>query len=65
MSDITIKFKDGTERKFPHEGRAGGSYSKSVSYEGGFVIVKDEWYNTFAFPTEVVAEVQTKEQGGW
>lgn len=57
MADITIKFKDGTVRKFPHEGRAGGSYTKSVKYEGAFVVVTDEYGKTNAFPAQDIAEV--------
>lgn len=57
MASIAIKFKDGTVREFPHEGRAGGSYTKSVTYEGAVVIVTDEWYNRTAFPLADVAEV--------
>lgn len=62
MASITIIFKDGTRRHFEHEGRAGGSYTKEVKYEGGFVIVTDEWYHTYAFPADAVQEVQKKEE---
>lgn len=44
MSDIKIKFRDGSVREFKHQGRAGGSYTKSLSYEGAFAIVTDEYY---------------------
>lgn len=57
MSSITIKFKDGTVLQFKHEGRPGGSYTKSVKYEGAFVVVTDEYYRTTAFPASDVAEV--------
>ena len=66
MADITIKFKDGTVREFKHEGRAGGSYSKSVKYESEWVIVQDEWYNTTAFPANDIKEVIEKAKySGW
>lgn len=66
MQSITIKFRDGSVREFPHQGRAGGSYSKRVRYEGQFVIVTDEWHNETAFPVETVAEVYEKnERPGW
>jgi hypothetical protein len=66
MASITITMKDGTIRSFPHEGRAGGSYTKSVRYEGGFVIVTDEWYKETAIPAEDVREVvKTSERQGW
>ena len=57
MSSITVKMKDGTVREFPHEGRAGGSYSKSVKYEGAFVVIQDEYYKRTAIPASDVAEV--------
>lgn len=55
--NITIRLKDGTVREFKHEGRAGGSYTKHLSYEPGFVIVTDEWDKQTAFPTADVAEI--------
>jgi hypothetical protein len=66
MANITIKMKDGTIKKFPHEGRAGGSYTKSIRYEGAFVIITDEWYRQTAIPAADVAEVQyDPECRGW
>lgn len=57
MSNITVKMKDGTIRKFEHEGRPGGSYTKTLKLEGGFVIITDEWYKRVAIPAIDVAEV--------
>ncbi len=57
MSHIVVKLKDGTERKFLHEGRAGGSYTKRLRYEPGFVVITDEWYKETAIPTDSIAEV--------
>lgn len=66
MSSIQIKMKDGTVRNFPNEGRAGGSYTKSVSYEGVFVIITDEWGKRNALPASDVAEViETPDRGRW
>ena len=65
MSNITVKFKDGSVRKFPHEGRAGGSYTKSVQFEGAFVVVVDEWGSCTAFPAAEVAEVHEEQPHGW
>jgi len=62
---ITITMRDGTKRDFPHEGRSGGSYTKSLRYEPGFVVVEDEWGKRTAFPTELVAEVETKPERSW
>lgn len=58
MASIEIKMKDGTVRKFPHAGRPGGSYTKTVKYEGAFVIIEDEYYHTIAIPAADVAEVE-------
>ena len=65
MADIRIKMKDGTVKEFPHRGRPGGSYTKSVRYEGGFVIVTDEWYAETAIPSELVAEVVKTPEPTW
>lgn len=66
MANVKIIMRDGTVRDFPHVGRAGGSYTKRVTYEGAFVIVTDEWDKAFAFPASEVREVQeTSERGHW
>ena len=66
MSTITIKLKDGTTRIFHDVGRAGGSYSVTVSFEGSFVIVQDEWGKRTVFPAADVAEVvDNPERPGW
>ena len=66
MANIKITLKDGTVREFKHEGRAGGSYTKTLKLEDGFVIVEDEWDKVVAFPAETVALVeQEPHQGRW
>lgn len=65
MAHIEVVLKDGTVRKFPHEGRPGGSYTKTVRYEGAFVIVRDEWDRETAFPAADVAEVKTEPHRGY
>lgn len=57
MASITIKMKDGTERKFMHEGRDGGSYTKEIRYEGAFAIITDEWKKETAIPAHDIAEI--------
>lgn len=57
--DITITMKDGTKRIFKDEPRAGGSYHKSIRYEGAFAIVKDEYYRETAIPVSDIAEIAT------
>lgn len=63
--NITVKMKDGTVREFKHEGRAGGSYTKTLRYEGAFVVIEDEWYCTTAIPAADVAEVITEPNRRW
>lgn len=58
MSHIIIKMRDGTKREFPHEGRPGGSYTKSVRYELGVVVITDEYYRETAIPLDLVSEVK-------
>lgn len=55
---IQIKFRDGTDAVFKHEGRAGGSYTKTIRYEGNFVIVKDEWGKEFVYPSDTIKEIK-------
>lgn len=58
MSNIKIKMKDGTIHDFPHTGRPGGIYTKTVRYEGMFVIVKDEWGKEIAIPAQDIEQVE-------
>jgi hypothetical protein len=64
MANITIKFKDGAVRKFPHKGRCGGSYTKSVRYKEGFAIVTDEYGEETAFPSSDISEVVSEPHSG-
>lgn len=65
MANIVIRLKNGERRHFNHEGRAGGSYTKSVTYEGGFVVVTDEWGKRTAFPAGDVEEVEETPHRGY
>ena len=65
MANITITMKDGTVKTYKHEGRAGGSYTKTVRYEGAFVIVRDEWDAETAIPAADVAEVRVEPHWGY
>lgn len=64
MANITIRMKDGTEHVFPHQGRAGGSYTKTVEFKDSWVIVTDEWDKRTAFPAVDVAKVEETQTGG-
>lgn len=63
--NIDVYMKDGTKREFHHQGRAGGSYTKSIRYEGAFAIIVDEWYNTTAIPVADIKEIKTNSPSGW
>lgn len=65
MREIKITKKDGSIERFQHRGRAGGSYSISLRYEGGFVIVENEWGDTTAFPAADIEKVETAQERGW
>lgn len=66
MSNILIKFKDGSEREFLHEGRPGGSYTKRVKHENGWIIITDEYSNRTSFPADEVKEVvEIPHRDGW
>lgn len=62
--NIKVTMKDETVRDFKYEGRAGGSYSPSVKYEGVFAIVTDEWGNATALPAADIKEIKISELGG-
>lgn len=59
MASITIIMRDGTKKEFKHADRPGGSYTKSVRYEGNMVIITDEYYRETAIPMDLIAEVKT------
>lgn len=58
MTSVRITMKDGTINDHKHRGRAGGSYTKSVRYEGAFVVVVDEYRAETAYPASDVAKVE-------
>lgn len=60
MSNIVITMKDGTVRKFVHKGRPGGSYTKTIRYEGGMAIITDEYHAETAIPVNDILEVLSK-----
>lgn len=57
MANITVKMKDGSIREFKHEGRAGGSYTKTLKYKEAFAIIEDEWGKQIAIPAVDIAEI--------
>ena len=63
--NIKIIFKDGTEREFKHEGRAGGSYTKTLKIEGAFAIVCDEYGVRNTFPAVDIKEIIERPNRSW
>jgi len=57
---IVVYMKDGTKKDFPHVGRAGGSHTKEIRYDGGFAIITDEYYNETAIPAQDIDEIKKK-----
>lgn len=60
MTNITVEMKSGEMKKFLYKGRAGGSFDKSIRYEGAFAIITDEWYNETAIPVQDIKEVKVE-----
>lgn len=58
MANIRILMKNGTKKEFLHEGRAGGSYTKTICYEGAFAIITDEWDKEIAILAQDIAEIE-------
>lgn len=58
MADIRIWLLDGSCMNFRHTGRAGGSYTKRIRYEGDFAIVTDEWGKETAIPASRIARIE-------
>ena len=65
MSKVTVTLKDGNSIEFAETGRPGGSYSNSVAYEIGFVVVTDEWGAQVAFPASDIAKVTIDAYRRW
>ena len=57
MSNIVVKMKDGTERKFMHEERPGGSYTKKLKLEGVFAVIEDEYQKRTCIPAADIIEI--------
>jgi hypothetical protein len=60
---IKVYMKDGTEKDFNHEGRVGGSYTKSIKYEGMFAIITDEYGSSTAIPAADIKEIKVTDLG--
>jgi hypothetical protein len=60
MSDrIVVKYRDGrADREFKHKGRAGGSWTISLAFQGNVAVVTDEWQNKVCIPLDLIEEVR-------
>lgn len=65
MASFKVRMKDGTVRDFPHAGRAGGSYTKSIEYVPGFVVITNEWGTKTSIPAADIAEVEERPERSW
>jgi hypothetical protein len=59
MANIIVSMKDGTVKEYLHKGRPGGSYTKTIRYEGEFAIIKDEYGGEIAIPAKDIKEIKT------
>ena len=57
MTTIKVFFNDG-DHEIYDSSRSGGSYTNTVRYEGGFVIVTDVWGKETAWPVKDVKKVE-------
>ncbi len=58
MANIYIRYKDGKREEFLHTGRAGGSYTKRLRYEPGFVVITDEWDQETSIPADLIERIE-------
>jgi hypothetical protein len=58
MSSIKVYMKNGEVHDFPHHGRSGGSYTKTLTYKGAFAVVEDEWGKRTSFPAEDILRIE-------
>ena len=58
MPSITLIRKDGKTQRFEERGRAGGSYSMRLSFEGVFAVVTDEYGKRTAIPAEDIQQIE-------
>ncbi len=63
--NITVYLKNGETLTFKHEGRAGGSYTKEIRYEGAFAIITDEYGRETAIPAENIESVRSEPSRSW
>jgi len=60
---IIVSMNDGSVQTFPKVPPYNARFDKTVSYEGAFVIIKDEWAREFAIPANLVSSIVTIPDG--
>ena len=50
MPSVTLIRKDGSRERFEERGRAGGSWSMTLTFEGEFAVITDEYGRRTAIP---------------
>jgi hypothetical protein len=60
--NIMITMKSGEVKRFMHQGRPGGGWTKSIRYEGAFAIITDEWSREIAIPVQDIKEIKTDQR---
>ncbi|MBV8152948.1 MAG: hypothetical protein JO029_10125 [Candidatus Eremiobacteraeota bacterium] len=58
VDEVTIRFKDGTERKWTRKGSS--TWPLTVEFAPGFIVVTDEHQSQWAYVSESISEVQSK-----
>lgn len=57
---IEVKLRDGSKRQFDHKGRAGGSYTVSLTFDSGFAVITDEYGKRTVIPESLISEIIEK-----
>ena len=57
MPSITVTMKNGTKREFPHCGRPDSLWTKTLTFEGAFAVITDEYQARTAIPAADIAEI--------
>jgi hypothetical protein len=60
MPNVLVKFRDGTEKVHKEDFRTGGSYTQTVTYESGVVIIVDVWGGQTIYPLDLVESVHVQ-----
>ena len=58
MSNIEVTMKNGAKQVYLHQGRAGGSYTKRLTFEGAFAVITDEYGVRTCIPANDIAEIK-------